>query len=136
MTRDVITVREDTPIEEAARMMIDFKVGGLPVVRDKKVVEIINETDLFKLFLEMLGAREPGVRLSALLPDVPGELAKVTKAVFDQGGNITALSTFLGESSENRKITLKVGGLDPQALKKAVEPYVERILDLRESSVT
>jgi acetoin utilization protein AcuB len=136
MTKDVITVKEKTPIEEAARRMVDSKIGGLPVVHDKKVVGIITETDLFKLFLEMLGAREPGVRLSALIPDVPGELAKVTKVVFDQGGNIIALGTFLGESSENREITLKVGGMDPQALKGAVEPYVERILDLRKSSVT
>jgi len=76
MTRDVITITEDTPLEEAARIMADNKIGGLPVLRDREVVGIITETDLFKIFLELLGARETGVRVAALVPNVPGELAK------------------------------------------------------------
>ena len=134
MSTDVITVTEDTPIEEAARIMADNKIGGLPVVLNNKVVGIITETDLFKVFLELLGAREPGIRLTALVPDTPGELAQLTKAVFDEGGNIIALGTFLGESSENREIALKVSGIDSEALKKTIKPYIEQIIDLRESS--
>jgi acetoin utilization protein AcuB len=61
MTKDVMTVSEDTPIEEAARIMADNKVGGLPVMRDNKLVGIITETDLFKIF-SAAGARESGVR--------------------------------------------------------------------------
>ncbi|HID61404.1 MAG TPA: CBS domain-containing protein, partial [Anaerolineae bacterium] len=64
MTREVISIQEDTPLEEAARIMVDNKIGGLPVVRDGKLVGIITETDLFKIFLELLGAREKGVRLT------------------------------------------------------------------------
>ncbi len=55
MTREVITVTEDTPIEEAARIMADNKIGGLPVMRDDKLVGIITETDIFKLMLELFG---------------------------------------------------------------------------------
>jgi len=47
--------------------------------------------------------------------------------------NIITLSTFLGESSENREVTLKVSGLDSDLLKEAVAPYIERIIDLRVS---
>ena len=78
MSTDVITVDKETPIEEAARIMADNKIGGLPVVLNNKVVGIITETDLFRVFLEMLGAREPGVRIAALVPNTPGELAKLT----------------------------------------------------------
>lgn len=99
MTRKVITITEDTPLEEAARIMADHKIGGLPVVRASEVVGMITETDLFKIFLEMLGAREPGVRIAVLVPNLPGELSKLTKTIFDAGGNIVALGTFLGESS-------------------------------------
>ncbi len=134
MTTDVITVAEDTPIEEAARIMADNKIGGLPVVLNNKVVGIITETDLFKVFLEMLGAREPGVRIAALVPDTPGELAQLTRSIFDKGGNILALGTFQGQSSENREITLKVSGINSEALKKTIEPYVEQIIDIREST--
>ena len=46
MTKKVITVTKDTPIEEAARIMADNKIGGLPVMKDGAVVGIITETDL------------------------------------------------------------------------------------------
>jgi acetoin utilization protein AcuB len=136
MSKDLITIAEDTPLEEAARTMVDNKIGGLPVVRDREVVGIITETDLFKIFLELLGAREPGVRLACLVPNIPGELAQLTKAIFDAGGNVLTLGTFLGESSENREITLKVAGISAQTLEESIEPYVERILDIRESTLS
>jgi acetoin utilization protein AcuB len=60
MTTEVITVTEDTPLQEAARIMVDSRVGGLPVERKGELVGIITETDLFKIFLELLEAREMG----------------------------------------------------------------------------
>ena len=132
VTRDVTTVTEDTPLEEAARIMVDKDFSGIPVVRDDKVVGMITETDLFKIFLEMLGARNPGVRLTVLMPETPGALMKVTEAIFKIGGNIEAVGTFLGESTANREITIKVEDVEMKALREAVIPYVEKILDIRE----
>jgi acetoin utilization protein AcuB len=57
MTKNVITVTQDLPIEEAARIMVDNKISGLPVMRGDILVGIITETDLFKLFIELFGAR-------------------------------------------------------------------------------
>lgn len=131
MTGDVITICEDTPLEEAARLMADHKIGGVPVVRGDAVVGIITETDLFKVFLELLGGREAGVRLAALMPDGPGGLARMTKAVYDVGGNIIAFGRFLGDSSENCEVMIKVEGVDSQSLQEAVEPFVEHIVDVR-----
>jgi acetoin utilization protein AcuB len=133
MTQDVITILGNTPIEEAARVMADNKIGGLPVVQGGKLVGIITETDLFKIFLEMLGAREPGIRLAVLVPNVTGELAQLARAIYEAGGNILALGTFLGESSENREVTIKIADMDNKVLVSTIEPLVERILDLRES---
>jgi acetoin utilization protein AcuB len=133
MTREVISARTDTPLEDAARKMVDNKIGGLPVVRDAEVVGIITETDLFKIFLELLGARESGVRLTVLVSHVPGKLAQLTQSIFEKGGNLVAFGQFLGESSENREITLKVTDIDPKTLEGAVKDHVERIVDIRES---
>src|SRR5512138_2744664 len=65
MSKKVITVDQDTPIEEAARIMADKKIGGVPVMYDGKVVGIITETDLFKIFLELMGARQKAIRVTA-----------------------------------------------------------------------
>jgi acetoin utilization protein AcuB len=56
MTRDVITVSEYTPLEEAARIMADNKIGGLPVRREGELVGIITESDIFRSFTEILAA--------------------------------------------------------------------------------
>ncbi len=133
MTPNVVTIDEDTPLEEAARIMADNKFGGLPVLRKGKVVGIITETDLFKIFLEMLGAREQGIRLAALVPNVSGELAQLTKAVFDIGGNVLSLGTFLGEGTENREVVMKIKGPSAEAITEAIHPFVERIVDIRET---
>ena len=135
MTRDVITITEDTPLEDAARIMADNKIGGLPIIRHGDLVGIITETDLFKVFLELLGARETGIRVAALVPNVPGELAKLTKTIFDIGGNIVALGTFLGETSENREVCMKVADVVATDLAEAIEPLVEKIVDIREPQV-
>ena len=108
MTKDVISVTENTPLEEAARVMADNKIGGLPVTRDGKVVGVITETDLFKTFLEMLGGREEGVRISMFVPDEEGMLAKITGKISDMGVNITALSTIRGEDPSEYLVTIRV----------------------------
>jgi acetoin utilization protein AcuB len=131
MTKDVITVSEYTPLEEAARIMADNKIGGLPVVRDGKLVGIITESDLFKIFTEILGARDMGVRLSMLVPEQPGILADITRAIADMGGNIISLGTFLGEDPTNRLITVKVADVPEDQLVAEMKTLALEIEDAR-----
>ena len=132
MSKKVLTVAEDTPIEEAARIMADNKVGGLPVMRDGHVVGIITETDLFKIFLELMGAREKGVRVTALLDEKPGQLAKVTQAVAVAGGNFVAFGQFTGEDPSNRLVTFKVAGLKKDVVNKIIAEIAKEVWDIRE----
>jgi acetoin utilization protein AcuB len=131
MTTDVITVTEYTPLEQAARIMVDNKIGGLPVLRDDKLVGIITETDLFKAFIELFGAREQGVRLTMLVPEQPGELARITTEIATLGGNIVALGTFLGEDPTNRLITIKVAGVNEDKLTSTMEAIGMELTDVR-----
>jgi acetoin utilization protein AcuB len=131
MTKKVLTTTVDTPIEEAARIMADNKVGGLPVLRDGKVVGIITETDLFKILLEMMGARQKGVRISVLVPNVAGEIAQLSEAISQAGGNILALGTFAGEDPSNAELVFKVSGPDEAALQAVLEPLALQVKDIR-----
>jgi acetoin utilization protein AcuB len=115
----------------AARIMADNKIGGLPVMRDDRVVGILTETDLFKIFLELMGAREHGVRVSFLAMNKPGELLKLSQAVFGLCGNIIALGTFAGEDPSTLSVTIKVAGVEPEKLRQAIQPLVVKINDLR-----
>jgi acetoin utilization protein AcuB len=132
MTKNVLTVSEDTPIEEAARIMADNKIGGLPVMRGDHIVGIITETDLFKIFLELMGARELGVRVTAIISDEKGTLARLTQAIANCGGNFIAFGQFQGEDSSNRLVTMKVQDIQVEQFREILEPVVEQILDIRE----
>ena len=133
MTKDVVTIEEDCPLEKAARMMADKKIGGMPVMRDDQVVGIITESDLFKVFLELFGAREKGVRLTVLAPYYKGSLAEISAAITKKGGNILAMNVFLGEDPTNWGCYLKVSEISKDDLMEAVEPLVEKVVDVRET---
>jgi len=133
MSKKVITVNVDTPIEEAARVMADKKIGGLPVVDGDKVVGMITETDLFKVFLELMGARDKGVRVTATIDDKPGELAKVTKAIADAGGNFISFGFFAGQDASTKVLTFKVEGIQKEKVKQLLGNIVKKFWDVRQS---
>jgi acetoin utilization protein AcuB len=83
------------------------------------------------LFLELLGARQKGVRVTVEVTDKPGMLAKISQAIYEAGGNIIALGAFEGETVSSSYITIKVEGVDAERLKKLIEPLVTRVADIR-----
>lgn len=129
MTRDVITVDEDAPVEQAGRIMADNKVSGLPVMRDGELVGIITETHLFNILLELFSARNPGVRVTAKIAREKGLMAKITGAVASIGGQLEAL----GLHGDSQTVTFKVVDASREDVVKAVEPLVLEIVDVRES---
>lgn len=120
MSREVITVTEETPIEEAARIMADNKIGGLPVMQDDKLVGIITETDIFKLMLELFGARQSGIRVTLSVPEEKGVLARVTGKIAEMGGNILSLGTAMGEDPSTSIIIMRVADVSEEALVEAL----------------
>ncbi len=130
MLKEFQTVTEGTPIETAARILVDHNISALPVLRGKELVGIITKTDLFKIMLEMLGARRAGVRFNVIMENRPGEIAKLSEAIYENGGDITALSTFEGDLASNFMITMKVDGIKQEKLKKIVEPLVLSLEDI------
>jgi acetoin utilization protein AcuB len=133
MSKKVRTVDAGTPIEEAARVMADNKIGGLPVMNAGKLVGIITETDLFKVFLEMMGARQKATRITATIPDNRGTLAKLTKAVAGAGGNIISLGMFAGPDTDTKVVTFKVIGMKKDSIRAALGKFVKKFWDIRAS---
>lgn len=132
MTKQVITVDEDCIIEDAARLMRDSEVGGLPVMRGDQLVGIITESDIFDVFLELLMAEEKGVRLTVLAPYFKGSMAQISSAITAKGGLIHALNTFVGKDESNWGCVLKVADISKDELLEVVTPLVVQVLDVRE----
>ncbi|NLM38118.1 MAG: CBS domain-containing protein [Firmicutes bacterium] len=111
MTKKVVTVSPDDLLEVAALKMRDNSVGGLPVVENGKVVGIITESNIFDAFIEIMGFREKGSRISILIQeDRPGVLAELAQTVATCDINITHMAIYHGE------IVLRVDTRQPEAL--------------------
>lgn len=132
MSKKIISVTEDTPIEDAARIMSDNNIGGLPVMNKSELIGIITESDLFRVFIELFGARVKGIRITLLIPEVKGELAKITSKIAENGGNIISCGSFLGDDLTASICTLKIEGIKKETLLTILEPIIKKVIDVRE----
>ncbi len=64
MTISPRTVTADTPIEMAAAMMCEHKIGALPVMREKIIVGLISESDIFRAFVSLFSSEAIGARIT------------------------------------------------------------------------
>jgi acetoin utilization protein AcuB len=64
MTRRLLTTAPETPIEEAARVMKENKIGSLPVLRENKLAGVITESDIFRAFVSFFEPPQRGARIT------------------------------------------------------------------------
>jgi acetoin utilization protein AcuB len=131
MTKTVITTVENEVIEEAARMIVDNNIGCLPVMRGKLLVGIVTVKDLFSAFITAFGARHTGVRVSFVMQEKPGQIAKLSGSIAEKGGNIVSFVTQEGEYLYERGGTIKITGLDMDEVKAVFDKNGAEILDIR-----
>jgi acetoin utilization protein AcuB len=117
MTKNVYTVAPETPIEEAARLMLTHKIGGLPVLREGTLVGIITETDILSAFVEVMGIQQEQTRLELVLEDRPGAFLEVCRIIQEQGGDIVSVVTATAEhrGQQTKVLIFRLEGaqLDP-----------------------
>ena len=132
MTKRVIAVGEDCPLEDAACIMVEHKIGSLPVLRGDQLVGIITETDIFRTMAQALGESVQCLRVMVRVPDAKGQLAKLASEVARLGGDIRSLVTMVGVESKQGEITMKVAGVQRDDLVSALEKAGVQIVDVRE----
>lgn len=132
MSRPVLTVEGDCPVEEAARIMVENKISCLPIMDGDKLAGIITETDIFKVLVEALGGPAGGFRVTLRLPDRVGELAAISGRIAEAGGNILAITTSRLMDSK-REVTIKEAGAHPDAMEKVIRESGVDIVDMRSS---
>ncbi|MHB8927698.1 MAG: CBS domain-containing protein [Bacillota bacterium] len=94
MSTKVFTVNRDEIIEEAAYLMHKHDLDILPVVDEQeRAVGVITESDLFRVFVKMLGLKERGSRVTLVIEDRVGQIAEITRIVKDNGVSIASIAT-------------------------------------------
>jgi acetoin utilization protein AcuB len=122
MTGAVITIGPMSPIEDAARLMILEKIGALPITDGERVVGLVTETDVLRLFVRALGAGEPSRRLDVVFGDRPHALAEVVRTVEEAGAEISSFVTLAGGTGLKEAV-VRVRTINPRSVVWALERH-------------
>lgn len=121
MNKDVVSVREDATIEEAALLMYDKKIGGLPVISQVgAVVGVITETDIFKTFVDVMDLTGGKTRLTVLVKNKIGVVNEISGIFAANGLSIDSLVT-CKQADGTYEIVIRGDIPDVQDLKKKIE---------------
>ena len=129
ISSDVVTISPDTDIEEVCRIMVTQHISFLPVVDGKKLVGLVSKSDMFKIMMELLGARSYGTRINFRVVDRIGTIADISKCLSEHNISIISLCTYNDEDPSKVICTLKVHGATYEELKELLEPYASGFTD-------
>jgi acetoin utilization protein AcuB len=120
MTAGVITIGPDDPVEQAARLMLENKIGCLPVVENRALTGIITESDIFRAFVGVLGVMEPGTRVQIDTRDLAAALESMARVARSRGVRIVSIISERGAGETSARLVIRFGTL-------MVRPLVEAL---------
>jgi acetoin utilization protein AcuB len=100
--------------------MVQEKIGALPVTDDGRLVGLVTETDVLRLFVRAMGAGEPSSRLDVLLGNRPHALAEAVQAVEAAGADISSIMTLASEGGF-KEMVLRVRTINPAPIVWALQ---------------
>ena len=121
MTRRPYTISSSAPIEEAALIIREKKIGCLPVVDNGKLVGILTETDIVDSFIESMGVSGPGYRVELSLPNQPDALFEVLKLLKDFNVNIVSMATAPHDDPGRKLLVLRIETKNYKVIKAAIK---------------
>jgi len=137
MTEDPLTISPGGTIEEAALLMQEHKIGGLPVVEEGELVGIITESDIFRAMIEVMGLGWGGMRIDLEVEDRPGALLEVLEPIKRHGANIISIVTCRESctGAHTREVVLRVEAPEDDTDKIIAELKEQgvKVLDVRRS---
>ncbi len=115
MTKDVVTISSNDLLEQASLLMRNHNVSCLPVLDNNKLVGIICESDIFDSFIDIMGLRDMGTRISIdIVEDKPGVVAEVAGIIAQSDINITHLVLYRNE------LIIRVNTLNVEQIEKSL----------------
>ena len=123
MTKNPITVPYNYTIEEAAELLLQAKISGMPVVdKDGDVIGTITQTDLFKVLISLTGVGKKGVQFAFLLEDRAGSIKEVADIIRSYGGRMASiLSSYEKAPEGHRYVYIRMYDVDREKMPQLKE---------------
>ncbi len=111
MTTKVMTTISNTPVEEAAMVMMDSDIGCLPVIDEGVLAGIISDKDIFRALVDITGVRHGGNRICVTIEDRPGSIKEVADIVRKHNFRLQGiLTSYEGVKEGFRKVVIRTKG--------------------------
>ena len=130
MNPKVVTTSPDVPLEQAATMMVYNRIGSIVVMEEGAPVGIITETDMFRIFLRLLGGEERGLRVTLRAPAFRGIQADILTDIARAGGSLISLGNLT--DADSVLMAFKVIDLNVEDMEAIMEELPVDDLDIRE----
>jgi acetoin utilization protein AcuB len=120
MIKTPVTIDPEASLEEAARLIYRYKIGGLPVVDQGKLVGILTTPDILAAFIQLMGVLQASSRLEIHLTERPKAFEEASGLIQKNGGEIISVGMLGRGKKKTYLFRLKRCFLDPiiQALEK------------------
>ena len=128
MISDPITVSPDEDIETAARLIYRHKISGMPVVKNKRLVGIITETDILRAFIDMMGILNASSRIDVIIKDEPGAFKQASQLISDSGGDIINVG-MAAQHFRKRRYYFRLAPCNTKSIKHALEQSGFEVLE-------
>lgn len=120
MVSPVVTIGLDDPVEKAATLMRRRDIPALPVVDDGQLVGMVTTHEIFKATAVMLGAGSGTHRITIVVPEAKGQLARIGEVIRNSGHSIANVATFHSDIIQQYKIVLRLNA-------DVIEPLLEAL---------
>jgi acetoin utilization protein AcuB len=130
MRTKVITTAADTPVEEAAMIMLDENIGCLPVLDGADLVGIISDRDIYRALVDITGIRHGGHRICVTIEDRPGSIREVGDIIRKNGFRLQSiLTSYEGIKEGYREVVIRTAGSGNfKGLKEELEAVYRNVL--------
>ena len=143
MKTPVYTILPDHTVEEAAAILLEKRVSGLPVVDlEKRLVGIITRSDLFRVIIALTGLGKKGIQFAIRMQDMPGPIKDVRELIHACGGRTASILTSWDNVPPGHlNIYFRIYDIDREKLPALLEKIKEKgtllyLVDHRENTRT
>jgi len=131
MSKNPITVPFDFTIEETASMLLENNISGAPVVdKDKQLVGVITQADIFKVIISLTGIANKGIHFGFKVKDLPGSIKEVADIIRNYGGRMASILTSYERVPQGyRNVYIRAYGIDRSKFKN-LQSDLKKVADL------
>ena len=128
MTKDPITVPVDYTVEETAEVLLKHKISGVPVIdKERAVVGVITQTDLFRVIISLTGVGKRGIQFGFKLEDRPGSIKEVADVIrVYEGKMVSILTSYDGAPEGHRWAYIRMHEIDRSKIENLKQDLLEK----------